>query len=361
MLRVLAINVGSSSLKYALFDGGTPVLRAEIERLGDEADPHAAAVDAALAELARRGERRPDVVGHRVVHGGPDRDAPARIDAALLDELRALIPFAPDHLPAELAAIAAIAARWPDIPQVACFDTAFHRTMPDSAQRYAVPDELFALGVRRYGFHGLSYDHAVHTLGAGTLGRAVIAHLGHGASMVAVRDGRAIDTTMGMSPAGGMIMGTRTGDLDPGVMLFLLAHHHDPASLAQLVHHDGGLRALSGGSSDMRDLLARRATDARAARAVAAFCMSARKWIGARAATLGGLDTLVFTGGIGARSPVIRAEIAAGREHLDVWLDEARNWRNAALISSDSSKCDVRVIEADEEAAIARLVTSALR
>ena len=203
--RVLALNCGSSSLKYALFDDARAVLRAEVERVTDQA----AAVATALDALADQGEAAPDLVGHRVVNGGPERGRPARIDAALLAELRERIPFAPDHLPPELAAIAAVAARWPTVPQVACFDTAFHRTMPDVAQRYPLPDELYARGVRRYGYHGLSYDHVVHTLTPAVLGRAVIAHLGHGASLVAVRDGQSVDTTMGLTPTGGIVMGDR--------------------------------------------------------------------------------------------------------------------------------------------------------
>ncbi len=353
MTRVLALNCGSSSLKYALFDGEQPLLRAEVERVTDQA----AAVTTALDALAAQGEAVPDLVGHRVVHGGPDRDRPARVDAALLAELRERIPFAPEHLPAELAAIAAVAARWPMLPQVACFDTAFHRTLPDVAQRYPLPDELYARGVRRYGYHGLSYDHVVHTLTARVLGRSVIAHLGHGASMVAIRDGRAVDTTMGLTPTGGLVMGTRTGDLDPGVPLYLLAHGHDATSLARLVQHDGGMQAL-GGSSDMRDLLARRA-DPRAARAVAAFVASAQKAIGALVTTIGGLDSLVFTGGIGARSPVIRAEIASALAHLGVSLSAAANERNAPVLSPPGAPCTVHLLPADEEAAIARLAPTA--
>ena len=354
MTRVLALNCGSSSLKYALFAGERAVVRAEVERVTDQA----AAVATALDALAARGEAAPDLVGHRVVHGGPDRDRPARIDAALLAELRGRIPFAPEHLPAELAAIAAVAARWPTVPQVACFDTAFHRTLPDVAQRYPLPDELYARGVRRYGYHGLSYDHVVHALTPRVLGRAVIAHLGHGASLVAIRDGRAVDTTMGLTPTGGLVMGTRTGDLDPGVPLYLLAQGHDAASLARLVQHDGGLQAL-GGSSDMRDLLARRGDDPRAARAVAAFVASAQKAIGALVTTIGGLDALVFTGGIGARSPVIRAEIAAALAHLGVTLAPLANEASAPVISAPGATCTVHVIPADEEAAIARLSSTA--
>ena len=265
------------------------------------------------------------------------------------------MPFAPLHLPAELSAIAAARRHFGDVPQVACFDTAFHHTLPAVARRYALPSSLYDAGVRRYGFHGLSYESVVASLGAPTLGRAVIAHLGSGASMVAIRDGKSIDTTMGFTPAGGLVMGTRPGDLDPGLLVYLLEHAgYDARSLARLVDHEAGLLALSGSSADMQQLLATRATDARAALAVDVFCHHARKWIGALATTLGGLDTLVFTGGIGEHAPEVRAEICRGLEHLGVSLDAACNERSEAIVSASTSACVTRVARADEERVIAR-------
>jgi acetate kinase len=359
-VRALAINCGSSSLKYALFEGDEPddlaALRGNVERIGEAVPDHAAAVHAVLDALAQKKLSPPDVVGHRVVHGGASHSAPALVDVALLTSLDELVPFAPLHLPAELSAIRAVAARWPDRPQVACFDTAFHRTLSEVAQRYALGHDLYAAGVRRYGFHGLSYEYVVASVGARELGRAVIAHLGSGASMVAVCDGRAVDTTMGFTPSGGLVMGTRPGDLDPGLLVYLVAQGRDARALDDLVNHHAGLFALSGGTSDVRELLARRDRDPAAAMALDVFVWNAKKWIGAMAATLGGIDTLVFTGGIGENSPRIRQELARGLEHLGVRLDDARNGRNDAVVSVASARCKVRVlvVRTDEERMVAR-------
>jgi acetate kinase len=359
-VRALAINCGSSSLKYALFEGDEPddraALRGNVERIGDAVPDHAAAVHAVLDELAQKKLSAPDVVGHRVVHGGASHSAPALVDAALLASLDALVPFAPLHLPPELSAIRAVAERWPDRPQVACFDTAFHRTLSEVAQRYALAQDLYEAGVRRYGFHGLSYEYVVASVGARELGRAVIAHLGSGASMVAVCDGRAVDTTMGFTPSGGLVMGTRPGDLDPGLLVYLVAQGRDARALDDLVNHHAGLLALSGGTSDVRELLARRDRDPAAAMALDVFVWNAKKWIGAMAATLGGIDSLVFTGGIGENSPRIRQEVARGLEHLGVRLDDARNGRNDAVVSVSSAGYKVRVlvVRTDEECMVAR-------
>jgi acetate kinase len=358
-VRALAINCGSSSLKYALFEGDGPndqaALRGNVERIGEAVPDHAAAVRAVLDELARKKLSPPDVVGHRVVHGGASHSAPALVDAALLTSLDELVPFAPLHLPAELSAIRAVAERWPGRPQVACFDTAFHRTLSEVAQRYALAQDLYEAGVRRYGFHGLSYEYVVASVGARELGRAVIAHLGSGASMVAVCDGRAVDTTMGFTPSGGLVMGTRPGDLDPGLLVYLVAQGRDARALDDLVNHHAGLFALSGGTSDVRELLARRDRDPAAALALDVFVWNAKKWIGAMAATLGGIDTLVFAGGIGENSPRIRQEVARGLEHLGVRLDDARNGRNDAVVSVDSARYKVRVlvVRTDEERMVA--------
>jgi acetate kinase len=334
-LTIVAINCGSSSLKFGVFDGDVAVRRG-----------HAETIDEILDGLADR----PHAVGHRIVHGGPDHAAPAIIDDALLATLQRAIPFAPLHLPIELAAIDAVRKRFPGVLQVACFDTAFHRTMPAVAHRYALPGALFDAGVRRYGFHGLSYEYIASVVT--TTRRAVFAHLGNGASMVAVRDGVAVDTTMGLTPTGGLVMGTRSGDLDPGVMLYLLAQGYDARSLTTLITHESGLLALSSTTSDMQKLLDARAHDPRAALAVDIFCYQAKKWLGAFVAVLGGIDLIVFTGGIGEHAPAIRSKICQGLNFLGIELDADLNAGNAPVIGRGN--CEVRVIATDEEAMIAR-------
>ena len=296
------------------------------------------------------------MVGHRVVHGGPAHDGPALVDDRLLAELRALVPFAPLHLPAQIEALEATARRLPDVPQVACFDTAFHRRMPEVAQRLPLPNTLWDRGVRRYGFHGLSYEYVSQVVDATARGRVVIAHLGSGASMAALRDGLPVDTTMGLTPAGGLVMGTRTGDLDPGVVLHLLEHDgYDVSTLTRLVNDEAGLLALSERTGDLRDLLAAAADDdPRAELALDAYVRSLRMHVGALAAELGGLDLLVFTGGVGEHSSVIRAAACATLGHLGVHLDAARNDDGHGVISAEGSPCEVRVVATDEEVVIAR-------
>jgi acetate kinase len=389
---VLCLNAGSSSLKFTVYrmseaedsSGMSEVLVAEgeAERVGQpggrlrargaggaksvdrvQAFPdHLTAVGAVVAALEEIGVSTADAIGHRIVHGGPHHAAPARVDPALLDDLRRSAPLASLHLPAELAVIDAVGARFPALPQVVCFDTAFHWRMPELARRLPLPDWLWHEGVRRYGFHGLSYEYVMSALGPLTRGRLIIAHLGNGASLAALRDGEPRDTTMGLTPTGGLVMGTRSGDLDPGVLLYLLREKRfDGAALARLVDQEAGLLGVSGTSSDMRTLLASRDHDARAALAVALFCYGARKHIGAMAAVLGGLDTLVFTGGIGEHAPPIRREICEGLEHLGVRLDPARNGPGHDEISAVGSGCRVRVIRTNEDLMIARHVRSAVR
>jgi acetate kinase len=357
-MRVLAINCGSSSLKYALFEAEDSqereVARGMVDRIGEDVADHAAAVRSALSELAGKHPPLPDVIGHRVVHGGAKHSAPALVDQSLLASLGELVPFAPLHLPVEMSAMNAVAAVWPGRPQVACFDTAFHRTLPEVAQRYALPERFFTAGVRRYGFHGLSYEYLVASVGARELGRAVLAHLGAGASMAAVRDGRAVDTTMGFTPAGGLVMATRAGDLDPGLIVHLVRQGYDADALDDLVNHRSGLLGVSGTTSDVRELLALRDRDARAKLALDVFTWSARKWVGAMTATLGGIDTLVFTGGIGEHASQVRAAIAEGLEHLGIRLDEDRNARSDPVISAQGAPCMVRVVHTDEECMVAR-------
>jgi acetate kinase len=298
--------------------------------------------------------------GHRVVHGMA-HSQPERVTPKLLAELHRITPYAPEHLPREIALIRAFSRRHPQLPQVACFDTAFHRTLPRVATLLPIPRRYARKGVARYGFHGLSYAYLMEELGhldpAATAGRVILAHLGNGASLAAVRDGKSIDTSMGFTPTAGLMMSTRTGDLDPGLAYYLArTAGMTPAQFQHLVNHESGLLGISGTSSDLRDLLAREATDVRAADAVALFCYQAKKWIGTFAAALGGLDTLVFTAGIGENAPLIRKRICDGLGFLGIELDPTRNAKNAPLISRDTGRVTVRVIRTDEELMIARSV-----
>jgi acetate kinase len=350
---VLSVNGGSSSVKIGVFR-----LTSENEiKLGGEVveghDPDEG-VKRALEALESQGLPAPDIVGHRLVHGGPNHYRPQRIDAALLASLRLAVPFAPLHLPAEIRAIEAISERYPRLPQIACFDTGFHRSLPPVTKHLPLPGRLYEQGIRRYGFHGLSYEYVVSALGADLKRRAIIAHLGSGASMVAVENGEAIDTTMGLTPAGGIMMGTRTGDLDPGVVFHLLDIGYSQTDLDRMLNHESGLLGVSGTSADVRALLARRSSDARAALALEMFCYQAKKTIGALTAALGGLDTLVFTGGIGEHAAPVRREICESLGHLGISIDPSRNTRSEAVISAAGSRCTVRVVPTDEERTIAR-------
>jgi acetate kinase len=297
-----------------------------------------------------------EAVGHRLVYGGLEHEAPARVTDGLMKSLGALVKFDPLHLPDALAAVRDVAAALPGVPQVVCFDTAFHHRMPAVAQRLPLPLELWSEGVRRYGFHGLSYESIVRALGpTGVRGRMIVAHLGSGASAAAIRDGKPVDTTMGFSPLGGLMMGTRPGDLDPGALLYLLRDgRYTIAELDDVLTHRSGLLGVSQTSADMRTLLEHRADDSRAANAVELFVYQATKQIGALVAALGGLDTMVFTGGIGERSAPIRWEIAAGLRHLGIELDPARNAASAAVISVDGSHVTARMLPAQENRMIVR-------
>jgi acetate kinase len=384
---VLAINAGSSSIKFAVHEAGpasTPSLHGKLDRIG---------IDGTMLSWTTRegsSERRFDApdpetatrllidwleaqdvfasisgVGHRLVHG-LERTEPARITPDVLTELHRATPYAPDHLPREIQLIEALGERYPRLSQVACFDTAFHAGMPAVARLLPIPRRYYEKGVRRYGFHGLSYAYLLDELArvaghevAG--GRVVLAHLGNGVSLAAVAGGKSIDTSMGFTPAAGLVMSTRSGDLDPGVASFLArTEGMTAAGFDQMVNHDSGLLGVSQISSDMRDLLAREADDVRAAEAVALFCYQAKKWVGAFAAALGGLDTIVFSAGIGERSAPIRARICEGLGFLGVELHDARNRAHAAVISTDASRVTVRVIRTDEELMIARSVVRVL-
>jgi acetate kinase len=371
-VRVLCVNSGSSSLKMALYEDETTIGSVAVEGVGlgeGRLEIRNAAAGVVQAErgafpnvraalqraLAAAALPDPDAVGHRVVHGGPHHAAPERVTPQLIAALRALVPLSPLHLPAALDGIDAVNIRFPGLPQVACFDTAFHRRMPDVARRLPLPRALAAKGIERYGFHGLSYEYIVATVGAARLGRALIAHLGNGTSLAAVRDGVPVDTTMGFTPTGGLMMGTRSGDLDPGVLVHLLGHEgYDAGAIERLVDHESGLLGVSGITSDMKALLDARATEPHAAEAVELFCYLLRKHIGAFAAVLGGIDTLVFTGGIGERAAPVREETCRGLEHLGVHIDRERNARHDPVISAPGTACTVRVIPTDEDLMIAR-------
>jgi acetate kinase len=383
--RILTINAGSSSIRFAIYDAGvTPqlLLRGTIDRIGLSGTALIVNDPDSSAPLSRRLPARNHgmamgflldwlaaqplfasvtAVGHRVVHGMKHSE-PALITPKLLRELHRIIPLAPDHLPREIALIEAFRRRHPELPQVACFDTAFHHSMPDVARRMPIPRHYAAKGVVRYGFHGLSYGYLMEELGRldpeAAKGRVILAHLGNGASLAAVLHGKSLDTSMGFTPASGLVMGTRTGDLDPGMAYYLArTGRMTAARFQQMVNHESGLLGVSGTSSDMRDLLAREAGDARAAEAVALFCYQAKKWIGAFAAVLGGVDTLVFAGGIGEHAPVIRERICDGLGFLGVELNQRRNAKNAPLISPDACPVTVRVIPTNEAVMIARSVS----
>ena len=317
-----------------------------------------------IEERFQRGELT--AVGHRVVHGGPKYSEPQRITDEMMQELHELQPFDPEHLPEEILLTEAFHHRFPDLVQVACFDTAFHHDLPRVAQLLPIPRLYEAQGVRRYGFHGLSYAFLLEELRrvAGpqaARGRVILAHLGNGASLAAVYKGKSMDTSMGLTPTGGVPMSSRSGDLDPGLVWYLARTENvTPKKFNELVNFQSGLLGISETSSDMQDLLAREAKDIRAAEAVALFCYQVKKWIGAFAAALGGLDTLVFSGGIGENAPQVRARICDGLGFLGVKLSAPRNAKSTALISPDAGRVAVRVIHTDEESMIAKTVCRVL-
>lgn len=351
---ILVLNVGSSTLKFGLFAlgaGDEPLLSGVLEY-----SPQS--IRELLKKLADESRFSSiQAVGHRIVHGGTALRKPTRIEPSVRRALDDLVPLAPDHLPAELRAIDEVARLHPSLVQVACFDTAFHVDLPPVARRFALSRDLGDSGVVRYGFHGLSYEYITTTLRErGELpSRTIIAHLGNGASIAAVRDGVSIDTSMGMTPAGGLVMSTRSGDLDPGVLLYLSrARGFSLAQLDEAVNHRGGLLGISKRSGDVRGLLAARDSDQNAREAIDIFCYQVRKFIGAYAAALGGLDLLVFTGGIGEHSPEIRAQICEGLDFLGIRLDPSLNRDGKALISTTSGSVAVRAMKTQEEAMIAR-------
>jgi acetate kinase len=383
--HILTINGGSSSIKFALYATVKPLKRGlsgNVDRIGlsgtnlkfNEADGkpevsrklvasnHKSAANALIDWLEKQIDFKSVTgVGHRVVHGMKHTE-PEIVTKKLLAELRRISPNDPDHLPREIELIEVLRQRHPKLRQVACFDTAFHQTMPRVAKLLPIPRRFDAKGIQRYGFHGLSYAYLMEELArlgdpAAKRGRVILAHLGNGASMAAVRDGKSIDTSMCFTPTAGLVMSTRSGDLDPGLAPYLARTEQMTTSqFYKMVNHESGLLGVSETSSDMRDLLDREKKDVRAAEAVALFCYQAKKWIGAYAAALGGLDTLVFAGGIGENAPVVRARICEGLKFLGIELDKSRNAKTAAVISKNSSRVMVRVIRTDEELMIARSV-----
>ena len=376
---ILCVNSGSSSLKIALYRMGeaeTLVLSGAAEGIGkagkfwircgdrtlanseEKFDDHNQALDRFLKELRHQGEYSFSAAGHRIVHGGPRLIQPQRIAPQVIAELKKVANFAPLHLPVQTALIEELAHRYPELLQVACFDTAFHASMPEIAQRFALPRSLWDEGIRRYGFHGLSYEYVVDTMGEALGKRALIAHLGNGASMVALSNGKPLDTSMGFTPTGGFMMGTRSGDLDPGIILFLLRGGHNAEEIADMLDHQSGLKGVSGGSSDMKDLLARRKTDKLAALAVEMFCYQIAQCVGAYAAILNGLDTLVFTGGIGQHAAEVREGVAGRLAFLGVELDPEANASHSPVITRSQSRCVVRIVPTNEDLMIARHTVS---
>ncbi len=370
----LTLNAGSSSLKFAAFRSAEPVLRGQVSPLGDGARLKAGDIDEAWPHGIEAGglhqlltwidahDRGGEVgaVGHRVVHGG-ERTGPARIDDGVVAAIEALVPLAPLHQPHNLAAIRAVADARPALPQVACFDTSFHTTMDDLAKALPLPRALAEAGARRYGFHGLSYQFIAGRLAEVApglaRGRVIVAHLGSGASLCALRDGTSVDTTMGMTALDGVVMGTRTGRLDPGAVLWLLqARGMDAAAVEDLLYHHGGLLGVSGESADPRKLLASKSADARFA--LDLFARSVVREAGALAAMLGGIDGFVFTGGIGEHQAEIRQEVAAGLAWLGVGLDPARNAAYRVEAGPAEIGAGLWVVPTDEEAQIARLTAA---
>jgi acetate kinase len=383
---ILSLNSGSSSLKFGLFkvgvgeigaEGSEPQLlyTGEVDGIGaaessfsiknavgrvvhedrNAVAGQAEALGTVTTTLATPQFPKPDAIGHRVVHGGPKLRAHQLITPEVLVELEAAAQFAPLHVPVALSLIRLTQKEYPAVPQFACFDTAFHSTLSEQASRFALPDRFWGAGVRRYGFHGLSCESILHKLGADVPPRVIIAHLGSGASITAIADGKSVDTTMGLTPTGGIVMGTRTGDLDPGVLLYILRNTETKVDgLETLLDKESGLRGISGFSSDMRDLDQAASNNPRARMAIDIFCRTAKKAIGAFIAILGGLELLVFSGGIGEHDAAARAQICSGLDALGISLDAEANQKNLRQISSAASPVKVNVIVSDEDTQIAR-------
>jgi acetate kinase len=389
--RVLTMNRGSATLKSALYETGTRdelLLSMSVDKAADSGgrlkieDAHGAPLLDTLVKSGGSGAELEAMfawlekgdylsglaaAGHRLVHGGSRFREPQRITPALLSQIEQLIPLNPDHMPAAIHGIEFIARKLPHLPQVACFDTAFHRNLPTVARMYALPRRFYDQGVIRYGFHGLSYEYILQELrkidAALAASRVIIAHLGSGASMVALKNGNSMDTSMGFTPLEGLVMSARSGDLDPGLILYLLSREKEKMSakeISALVNKESGLLGVSGTTADMKDLVEKAPRDAHAAEAVDLFCYRAKKYVGAYSAALGGLDALVFTGGIGENAPAVREQICEGLEYLGIRLDASLNHANAPVISASDSRVNVRVIKTNEDLMIVHHVTDVL-
>ncbi|MBI5788385.1 MAG: acetate/propionate family kinase [Candidatus Schekmanbacteria bacterium] len=372
--KIVCLNSGSSSLKFSLYLMGESteqlLQKGAIERIGladgrfwlqdgtghiiREVAGNYGNHNAAIAVLFSTLDERPSAIGHRVVHGGEFFTAPTIIGDQVIDRLQGLISFAPLHLPSEIECIKAVARRFPGLAQVACFDTAYHRKMPEIARRFPLPKAVWDEGVQRYGFHGLSYEYILEALGDKARGRIIMAHLGNGSSLAAVHSGLPLDTTMGFTPTGGFMMGTRCGDLDPGVLLYMMREKgYNVDQIDSIVNQQSGLLGVSGLTSDMKTLLD--ATDNPQAKlAIEMYCYQMRKAIGALAAALNGLDLLIFTGGIGEKAAPVRLAVCAGLEFLGISLDAQQNMSHAQIISSKKSSCTVMIIPTKEDLMIAR-------
>ena len=385
--KILTINSGSSSIKFALFDADANLkkeLYGKIDRMGltdtaliyhdvvtDKISKHIIGNTSAVKFLIDWLKEYIDIdsiigIGHRVVDGMKHAE-PELVSQKLLDELHRIIAYDPDHLPQEIEMIEIFRKRYPKVLQIACFDTSFHNTMPRVAKLLPLPRKYEVMGIQRYGFHGLSYAYLMEELtrvaGNETAkGKIILAHLGNGASLAAIKNGKSIDTSMGFTPTSGLVMGTRTGDLDPGVAWFLMQKEKlNPEQFNNLINHQSGLLGISETSSDMQDLLEHQYKDERAGEAVELFCYQTKKWIGSFAAVLEGLDTLVFSGGIGENAPEVRSRICNGLQFLGIELDEKINGENKSVISMDTSRVTVRVIQTNEELMIAKSVHKFLK
>ncbi len=384
-MDVLVLNSGSSSLKFGMYRVGQArldtLLAGEAESIGaatarfhavqargqtmtDERCPIASqreAVGKVGTLLADWKMGAPHAIGHRIVHGGPRLRAHCLITDAVFQQLEAATPFAPLHTPPALAVVRYAREHFQDLPQVACFDTAFHAGMPDVARVLPLPKEFLAMGIQRYGFHGLSCESILRQLGSAAPERLVIAHLGNGASITAVKDGKSVDTSMGLTPSGGVIMGTRSGDLDPGVLVYLVRQQRfDAAMLEDLIDHRWGLQGISGIAGDMRSLHGAALSNGDARLAIEMFCYAVRKEIAAMIAALNGADTVVFTGGIGEHDAKVRAEICEGLASNGVQIDDARNAASDDPIGASTSRCAVRVLPSREDEEVARHVMALL-
>lgn len=388
-LSVLALNAGSSSIRFTLFqEEMVRGLSGKIERIGlagsalrFRALPHAALEEEKVAAPdhktaathliewldQRVGFGAIQAVGHRIVHGGMNHFEPRVVTPELLAELKRISPFDPEHMPGEIGLMETLRERFPDLRQVACFDTGFHHHLPRVAQLLPIPRRFFEKGIRRYGFHGISYSFLMEEVrrlcgDEAAAGRIILAHLGNGASLAAVHGGKCVDTSMAFTPTAGIPMSTRSGDLDPGLVWFLAQTEQMTAQqFHQMVNRESGLLGISETSSDMRDLVARQSEDERAAEAVAVFCYQVRKWIGSFAAAMGGLDLVVFSGGIGENGPEVRSRICNKLGFLGIEIDSERNLENAPVISREGCKVPVRVIKTDEELMIAKAVLKVLK